>query len=152
MSVNWYLKYLPDEQEDKRVEINPMSYRVFVRAEDSSAMTLQMTAQGDRLIDESSDILLRKHLKQHSPATKQQSVRLGAHKRARDIVLHDANISRSHAMLFHNGDSLSLADLMSTNGCFVNGEPVSDVDLQDGDELRLGQTRFRVVMTEEIDE
>lgn len=152
MSKSWQLEYMQGENKGTRINIAPMSYRVFIRAENNQAMTLQMTSQGDRVIDDNSNLLLRKHLQQHSPQPDQHSTRLEPQKRDRDIVLDDANISRSHAMLFHNGDGLSLADLMSTNGCFVNGQPVDDIDLQDGDELRLGKTMLRVVMTEECDD
>ncbi len=153
MSRICQLEFLQGERKGERVTISPMCYRVFVRAEDSSSTTLQMTSQGDRIIDENSDRLLHRHIAEHSPhsesPSKAQQDRVRPQIRQRDIVLHDANISRSHAMLFHNGEGLSLADLMSTNGCFVNGQPVSDVDLYDGDELRLGQTRFKVLVTTE---
>jgi len=55
-----------------------------------------------------------------------------------DIVLDDGRVSRHHAQirLLHN--RFCLYDLDSANGTTVNGQPVSDVVLRDGDRISLG--------------
>ena len=58
-----------------------------------------------------------------------------------DIVINDRETSRHHLRLLRSGDSITLEDLGSTNGTFVNGKRVSGVTpLQNGDMIGLGET------------
>jgi pSer/pThr/pTyr-binding forkhead associated (FHA) protein len=61
-----------------------------------------------------------------------------------DITLLDEGISREHALILYDEDvdSYSVEDLQSTNGTKVNGKRVRSAELNDGDELQVGQTRF----------
>ena len=64
-----------------------------------------------------------------------------------DIRLMDAGVSRRHLEVrLEADDSVVLIDAGSTNGTLVNGEPVTQVLLADGDEIRVGATllTFRV--------
>lgn len=60
------------------------------------------------------------------------------------ISVRDKRLSRRHAVLqYVEGEGFYLVDLESTNGSFVNGEPVRYCTLlQDGDQLRLGSLAF----------
>lgn len=64
-----------------------------------------------------------------------------------EIAIDDALLSRRHVRisLSSGADSLTLRDLGSANGTFVNGVRVADAALTPGDELRLGSRRFIVV-------
>lgn len=56
-----------------------------------------------------------------------------------DMQLLDAQISRKHAVLEVYGDrAILLRDCASTNGTYVNDQPVSQTELKDGDIIRLG--------------
>ncbi len=56
-----------------------------------------------------------------------------------DLCLRDAGISRRHAMVVRNhADVVSIIDLASTNGVFVNGQPRDVAVLQVGDAMALG--------------
>ena len=58
-----------------------------------------------------------------------------------DIVINDREISRSHLRILRAGDALTVEDLGSTNGTFVNGKRISGVTpLQAGDMIGLGDT------------
>ena len=57
-----------------------------------------------------------------------------------DVVIADSNISRRHAQAIVLNDLVSMMDLGSSNGTFVNELPISRVFLMDGDEVRLGET------------
>ncbi len=58
-----------------------------------------------------------------------------------DIVINDRETSRHHLRLMLAGDTLTIEDLGSTNGTFVNGKRVSGVSpLQNGDMIGLGET------------
>ena len=56
-----------------------------------------------------------------------------------DFVIGHASISRRHAMLARDGERVIVTDLGSTNGTFVNGRWISQVEVVPGDRLQLGQ-------------
>jgi two-component system NtrC family sensor kinase len=56
-----------------------------------------------------------------------------------DIVLPDRMISRRHARLQVVDDLLTVEDLGSTNGIVVNGKPVRQYTVQEGDEIFLAK-------------
>jgi pSer/pThr/pTyr-binding forkhead associated (FHA) protein len=62
-----------------------------------------------------------------------------------DITVSDPDASRRHAQVEIADDRLSIEDLGSTNGTFVNGERIDQRRrLNDGDEVRIGATRWIV--------
>ncbi|MDO4987634.1 MAG: FHA domain-containing protein [Synergistes sp.] len=57
----------------------------------------------------------------------------------------DATISARHCELIFANGKLSVSDLNSTNGTYVNGVPIRGVyTLNDGDRLTLGKTEFKI--------
>ncbi|HEY2554843.1 MAG TPA: FhaA domain-containing protein [Candidatus Cybelea sp.] len=60
-----------------------------------------------------------------------------------EIVLLDPSVSRAHAVVEFDAGEPAVRDLDSTNGTYVNGRRVRVESLQDGDELRFGNTRMR---------
>ena len=72
------------------------------------------------------------------PLTKIVAV-MGRHPEC-DIRLDDPASSRRHAEIRHAAGRWSLVDLSSTNGTLVNGSPVTEVELQTGDRITIGQT------------
>src|SRR5688572_25285743 len=59
------------------------------------------------------------------------------------IQIPDHSVSRRHARIEQEPDGYYVADLQSTNGTFVNDEPVTNRKLHDGDYLRVGNCIFR---------
>jgi hypothetical protein len=59
-----------------------------------------------------------------------------------DIVLTDKKISRKHTTIRYEGGEFQIADLDSSNGCFVNDEKVQKHDLIDNDIIKLGDIEF----------
>jgi pSer/pThr/pTyr-binding forkhead associated (FHA) protein len=60
-----------------------------------------------------------------------------------DLRLRDPNVSRHHCMIRIRPDEVTLHDLGSSNGTSVNGTRViSQIVLQSGDEIRLGEYHF----------
>ena len=55
------------------------------------------------------------------------------------LQIDDASVSSHHAELIHQDGSYLLRDLDSTNGTFVNDEPVAEILLKPGDEVRFGR-------------
>src|SRR5690348_14188028 len=67
-------------------------------------------------------------------------------------------VSRSHCLLQVDPPDVCVTDLGSRNGTYVNGVRIGGADsgeppcpLRDGDELRLGETVFRVSVMEPVE-
>lgn len=74
-----------------------------------------------------------------------------------DVRLNDFRVSRNHARITSEPDPAAetttyrISDLGSTNGTLVNGEPITQVLLNDGDKIEIGDHLFRFEMLDEID-
>ncbi len=71
---------------------------------------------------------------------------LGRSKSQADLVLDDANVSRQHAAIERVGDAWYLADLGSTNGCYIEGQRVSRRMLADGDVIEITTHQIRCTL------
>lgn len=58
----------------------------------------------------------------------------------RDVVVSDDRVSRYHAEVRRTGATYRIVDVGSANGTLVNGEPIGEVDLDDGDVIVVGDT------------
>ena len=58
-----------------------------------------------------------------------------------DLRFDDDGLSRLHATVFRDGDKIWVLDEGSTNGTFVNGNPVAPngTPLRNGDSMRIGR-------------
>ena len=63
------------------------------------------------------------------------------------IIIPHASVSRVHATIIRDGDTLSLQDLGSRNGTFVNGARVGSepVAVGIGDAIQIGQVECSLV-------
>ncbi len=59
------------------------------------------------------------------------------------VVVSDPNASRRHAEIRRSGNQVVVVDLNSTNGTRVNGAPIRERVLVDGDEIVVGTTFLR---------
>jgi len=59
------------------------------------------------------------------------------------VVVSDPNASRRHAEIRRSGNDVVVVDLNSTNGTRVNGAPIRERVLVDGDEIVVGTTFLR---------
>lgn len=57
-----------------------------------------------------------------------------------DIQVHDTEVSREHAELVRRGDQYFIRDLGSSNGTFVNEQPIQEQELASGDRIQVGRT------------
>lgn len=63
------------------------------------------------------------------------------------LKLDDETVSRIHALVEVNGtNEVSILDLGSTMGTFVNGQKVNRAKLQSGDTIVLGETRIELMI------
>jgi len=61
-----------------------------------------------------------------------------------DVFLGEKKISRKHCVLHLGEDALSITDLDSTNGTFVNSKRLTETLLEDGDRVRIGSSLVEV--------
>lgn len=65
-----------------------------------------------------------------------------------DMVLVEDMVSRKHAKITTDDKSVTIQDLGSTNGTFVNGEKVRKVELKDGDRILIGTSIIKLVFVD----
>ncbi|MEM9410417.1 MAG: sigma 54-interacting transcriptional regulator [Planctomycetota bacterium] len=58
------------------------------------------------------------------------------------IVLNDPQSSRIHAEIFKDEDGWWIQDNQSSNGTYVNGQPIDNARLVEGTEIRIGSSHF----------
>jgi len=63
-----------------------------------------------------------------------------------DVVLVEDMVSRKHARVALQNDVLTIEDLGSTNGTFVNGEKIKRAKLKEGDRVLIGTNIIRVAL------
>jgi hypothetical protein len=68
-----------------------------------------------------------------------------------DLIARDGRVSRHHGRIVGRRRTLIYADLGSTNGSKVNGEPVREVVLGVGDRLQVGDTTLVLEVAEAPD-
>ena len=66
-----------------------------------------------------------------------------------NIFVRDRNVSRVHCQIVVSNGSVTLTDLQSTNGTFVNNERATECALKVSDLIRVGTTLLEL---EEVDE
>jgi len=71
-----------------------------------------------------------------------------------DLVLDDKYVSSRHFRLDWEGDRFRFTDLGSSNGSWINGQPVASTYLKEGDAINVGETAIvvrRIVAEHPID-
>jgi len=57
-----------------------------------------------------------------------------------DLVLADPRASRRHAIVRQTTSGVTFEDLKTNNGTFVNGERITEIELADGDTIKIGNS------------
>jgi diguanylate cyclase (GGDEF)-like protein len=74
-----------------------------------------------------------------------------------DVRINDSRASRLHARITvernaeHGSARCIIRDLASTNGTLINGQPLTEAVLSEGDKISIGDQLFRFDMLDEID-
>jgi pSer/pThr/pTyr-binding forkhead associated (FHA) protein len=72
-----------------------------------------------------------------------ETISIGRHE-GNDIAINDSFVSHEHACITYYKQGFWLTDLHSTNGTYLNNQPVKEeVQLQAGDMIRIGAVSFR---------
>jgi pSer/pThr/pTyr-binding forkhead associated (FHA) protein len=69
-----------------------------------------------------------------------------------NFVLDDLSVSRVHAEVSVNGETVCVADLKSRNGTFVDGVRVTKAELQPGQSVSFGNAQFHLISDKRGDE
>ncbi|HAL15491.1 MAG TPA: hypothetical protein DCP32_01690 [Anaerolineaceae bacterium] len=89
--------------------------------------------------------LTRMGMDEFEPASFQKSEIFIGREQTSTLPLLDETVSGRHARLAYRHNQWWVEDLKSTNGTFLNEEPVNTMTvLVSGDEIRVGQTVMRV--------
>jgi hypothetical protein len=64
------------------------------------------------------------------------------------FVINHPTVSSIHAEFILSADGILLRDCGSTNGTFINDQPITDAWLETGQEVRLGDVKFQVETTQ----
>jgi predicted component of type VI protein secretion system len=67
-----------------------------------------------------------------------------------DMVLIEDMVSRKHAKLHIGPSELTISDLGSTNGTFVNGEKVKTAKLKEGDRILIGTSILKLIPVDKL--
>jgi pSer/pThr/pTyr-binding forkhead associated (FHA) protein len=62
-----------------------------------------------------------------------------------DVVIDNLAVSGEHAALQMTGSEVTLEDLNSTNGTYVNGKAIKKQQLQNGDTIEVGKYKIKFV-------
>jgi len=68
-----------------------------------------------------------------------------------DIVIDNLAVSGEHAVLQMTGGEVTLEDLNSTNGTYLNGKAVKKQQLQNGDSIEIGKYKIKFVGDDAVD-
>jgi diguanylate cyclase (GGDEF)-like protein len=68
-----------------------------------------------------------------------------------DIQIDQESVSRNHAKIVNNGQSVMIRDLGSTNGTVVNDKPQTEIILRDGDLITIGRTILKFITGDNIE-
>ncbi|HEY8432615.1 MAG TPA: GGDEF domain-containing protein [Sandaracinaceae bacterium] len=64
-----------------------------------------------------------------------------------DVQLDQESVSRNHARISRQRNNYVIRDLGSTNGTYVNDELIDEVVLRDGDQIKVGRTIFKFIVS-----
>ena len=68
-----------------------------------------------------------------------------------DVQIDQESVSRNHCRIAYSGRTYSIRDLGSTNGTYANDELVDEVNLRDGDQLKVGRTILKFISGNNIE-
>jgi diguanylate cyclase (GGDEF)-like protein len=68
-----------------------------------------------------------------------------------DIIVNSDSVSRRHARLTVEAGQRLITDLHSTNGSYVNNKPILTHFLQNGDQVKIGDTIFKYIVGSDVE-
>ncbi len=109
----------------------------------ASDVTISIPKHGDALIARRYHLRMLKGVPAYGVYFIDERATIGRSEES-DIFLVDPSVSRNHAEIVIDGGTVTLRDLGSTNGTFVNGERIETRRMSAGDEVTFGNTQMRL--------
>ena len=72
-----------------------------------------------------------------------ESVTIGR-KAGNDVIIEDKAVSGKHCEITYENGAVFITDLDSTNGTFVNDEPVVRCEIETGDTIIIGKNKYKI--------
>jgi len=90
-------------------------------------------------------IIIKDLSKGESLDFREKEIFIGRDELAQIKLLHDEAVSNFHARIFHKSGNIWIEDLQSTNGTFLNGEPIiTPTIVVSGDQITCGKTTIEI--------
>jgi two-component system cell cycle response regulator len=67
------------------------------------------------------------------------------------VVVDNDSVSRRHARLTIESNARLITDLQSTNGTYINNKPILSHFLQNGDQIKIGDTIYKYIMGNDVE-
>lgn len=130
----------------RRFPIAVGHYRVIGRAHGVTGGTAVVSQGERRRLDVEDQRRMSEYLKERGALAGKVGARdqVDNFQRDDDMDLADDAVSQTHSMIFVDEAGVSLVDVASTNGTYVNGRRVSEAELVSGDLLRVGESRIEI--------
>ena len=135
------LRVVSGPDEGMRYSIEEGTYRIIGNRDGTSFAIEQITPEGDRILNPDQQEIIHTHIKTYS-----SHARLKFQKRGPDILLNDLSVARMHVMVLMDDSAISIADLTSTNQIQVNGNPIKEAKLKEGDMISIGSTKLMTLI------
>lgn len=129
----------PDE--GMRYSIEEGTYRIIGKREDAAFAIEQVTSEGDRILNPHQLEIIYLHIKSYS-----DNSRLKFKKRGPDILLNDLSVARMHVMLLMDELKISIAELTCADKIQINGNPICNAILKEGDLITIGSTKLMALI------
>jgi diguanylate cyclase (GGDEF)-like protein len=68
-----------------------------------------------------------------------------------EIQIDEESVSRSHCSIKRTGRVITIRDMGSTNGTYVNDSQTDEIKLRDGDLIKVGQTIFKFLVGSNVE-
>ncbi len=68
-----------------------------------------------------------------------------------DVQIDQESVSRKHARFSIKGSGITIEDLGSTNGTYINDEPANNTPLQNQDQIKVGRTIYKFLADEDLE-
>ncbi len=141
--MGWVLVVVEGADQGRRAALSAGSFRVIGRQEGVVTGTLAVARSAERQLEDEDHDKMAQHLtRRATPGLYGARGAVADFERDADIDLVDDAVSQTHAIVFCDDAGLSIVDVASKNGTWVNGDRVLESTLVDGDLVRVGETRL----------
>lgn len=141
--MGWVFVVVAGREDGRRFALTPGSFRVVGRQEGIITGTHAVARSTVRRLEDEDQDKMGQHLSRRAtPGLLGARGATADFDRDDDIDLSDDAVSQTHAIVFCDDAGLSIVDVASLNGTWVNGSRVLESTLVDGDLLRVGETRL----------